>query len=140
MMIHLAGEYHDGSRISLDLREQFGERVELEMFEFSEPPIQFRLLQDGSPLLKWQSGNTEFWHLAHPARGTWWQQGNSEFSGYKPHRSDVATCGVLSRGVELECGVLCGRYLLFVWLREGTYPTKGSCSDSMQLETAEAAS
>jgi len=54
-----------GSTISLDLEKLFGERVELEAFQFVFPPIDFRLVRGDKPLQEWQKGNSEIYDLQH---------------------------------------------------------------------------
>jgi hypothetical protein len=48
MMLSLRAPF--GSTISLDLREKFGDRVELDCFQFVIPPVEFRLIRLGRPL------------------------------------------------------------------------------------------
>jgi hypothetical protein len=50
-----------GSTLSLDLREQFGERVEIECFHFIIPPVEFRLVRNSNALQEWQPENTEMY-------------------------------------------------------------------------------
>jgi hypothetical protein len=52
-----------GATISLDLEGLFGERVELEAFQFISPPIEFRLVRGDKPLQEWQKGNSEIYDL-----------------------------------------------------------------------------
>jgi hypothetical protein len=48
MMLSLRAPF--GGAISLDLRGQFGDRVELQCFQFVVPPVEFRLVGNGMPL------------------------------------------------------------------------------------------
>ena len=66
MIITIVGRA--GQHISLDLREQFREGVEIDCFQFIVPPIEFRLVRNGAPLQDWQAGSTETYDLQHPAR------------------------------------------------------------------------
>ncbi len=49
--------------LSLDLREQFGLRVEFEAYNFIMPPIEYRFCRDSEPICKWRRGDTEFHDL-----------------------------------------------------------------------------
>jgi hypothetical protein len=109
-----------GSTLSLDLREQFGESVELECFHFVVPPVEFRLVRDGNPLQEWQAENREMYDLQHGPRVKVWGRDDHWFVNDVEHRDDVMTCGVLSRNVALETRGLGVNFVLLVWLREGT--------------------
>jgi hypothetical protein len=110
-----------GSTLSLDLREQFGERVELECFHFVVPPIEFRLVRDGSPLQEWQAGNAEMYDLQHSPGIKQWGRDGHWFVNDVAHRDDVMTCGAMSRNLVLETRGLGINFVLLVWLREGTW-------------------
>lgn len=86
-----------GSAISLDLRKQFGDRVELDCFQFVIPPVEFRLIRDGRPLQEWQAGNSDMYDLQHgPGVGQWVRDGHWFFNDLD-HRHDVMTCGCFRR-------------------------------------------
>ena len=122
MILHLAGSF--GSTISLDLRERFGERAELECFHFVLPPIEFRLVRNGVALQEWQSGNTEMYDLQHGPQLTEWSRNRHRFINDLKHRSDVATCGILSKDVTMETRGLVGTFSLLVWPRVSTCRTR----------------
>jgi hypothetical protein len=61
MMLSLRAPF--GGAISLDLRGQFGDRVELQCFQFVIPPVEFRLVRNGMPLQEWQPANPDMYDL-----------------------------------------------------------------------------
>jgi hypothetical protein len=118
VILTLRGSF--GSAASLDFTARFGASVELEHFHFVTPPIEFRLVRDGRPLQEWQPGNTEMYDLQHGPGVTAWERDDHWFVNDLNHRSDVMTCGVLSKNVVMETRGLAGDFILLVWLREGT--------------------
>jgi hypothetical protein len=84
-----------GARLSLDMEG------ELEGFQFVSPAVEFRLARDGSPLGEWQECDTEYHTLQRPCLG--------------------GTCGLTAKGLAMEIRGLCGRFILLVWRREGTF-------------------
>src|SRR5215831_2678555 len=86
-----------GQLISLDLREQLGERVEIECFHFLVPPIEFRLVRNGVPLQDWQAGSNAMYDLQHPSGVKEWSRDGHCFTNDLEHRDNVLTCGVLAR-------------------------------------------
>lgn len=122
-----------GNRLSLDLREKLGERVELQSFHFIVPPMQFRLVRNNVPLQEWQTGNTEMYDLQHGPTGKEWGRGGNWFINDLHHRNDVATCGVLSRDVEIETRGLGFPISLHVWAREGTFAAKPATVESLRI-------
>jgi hypothetical protein len=65
---------------------------ELEGFHFVNPPVEFRLVRDGSPLAEWQTWDTEYHTPQYPVLG--------------------GTRGLKAQGLALETRVLCGRFVL----------------------------
>jgi hypothetical protein len=109
-----------GSTLSLDLRNRFGESVELESFHFVTPPVEFRLTRLGVPLQDWQAANTEMYDLQHGPPVANWERAGHWFRNDLRHRNDVMTCGVLSRDLLMETRGLALHFVLLVWLREST--------------------
>jgi hypothetical protein len=109
-----------GSTLSLDLRNKFGQPVELQCFQFITPPIEFRLLRKETPLQDWQAGNTEMYDLQHPPSVVEWARDGHSFTNDLCHRHDVMTCGVLSQDLFMETRGLALSFVLLVWLREST--------------------
>jgi len=109
-----------GESISLDLSKQFGDRAEIECFHFLEPPGEFRLVRNGTPLQDWQAGNREMYDLQHPPTIKEWQRDERRFTNDLQHRDDVMTCGVLSTGLAIETRGLAFPVTLLVWPREST--------------------
>jgi hypothetical protein len=109
-----------GSAISLDLQARLGERVELECFQFVVPPIEFRLVRNGTPLQDWQVGNTDLYDLQHGPGIREWERGEHRFINDLDHRHDVYTCGVLSSDLVMETRGLAGQFLLLAWPRMST--------------------
>jgi hypothetical protein len=109
-----------GSTLSLDLRNTFGQSVELQCFQFITPPIEFRLLRKETPLQEWQAGNTEIYDLQHPPSVAEWARDGHSFTNDLCHREDVMTCGVLSQDLRMETRGLALTLVLMVWLREST--------------------
>ncbi len=99
MIITISGRA--GQPISLDVREQFGERVEIDCFHFIVPPIEFRLVRNGAPLQDWQAGSTEMYDLQHPARAKEWSRDGHRLVDDLQHRDDVMTCGVLAKDLAI---------------------------------------
>lgn len=110
-----------GSIISLDLRKEFGERVELAFFQFVVPPIEFRLVRNQRPLQIWQSANTDVYDLQHCPRVKRWERDSHWFINDLDHRPDVRTCGVRSEDLGMQTRGLGLNCVLLVWLREGTF-------------------
>lgn len=74
---------------------------ELEGFQFVNPPIEFRLIRDGSPFTEWQVCDTEY---------------------HTPQRPRVGgTCGLEAKGLAIETRGLCRRFTLLIWRRDGTF-------------------
>jgi hypothetical protein len=113
-----------GQSISLDLREQLGERVEIDCFHFLVPPIEFRLVRNGLPLQEWQAGSQDMYDLQHPAEAKEWSRAGHWFSNDVEHRDDVVTCGVLSKELAVETRGLGFPIELLVWPRESTCRSK----------------
>ena len=112
-----------GSSISLDLRAELGERVELESFQFVTPPVEFRLTRNSVPLQEWQADNTEMYDLQHGPSVKEWSRDGHRIINDLDHRHDVSTCGVLSKYLVMETQGLALRFVLLVWLRESTCRT-----------------
>ena len=122
-----------GQPVSLDLREQFGERVEIDCFHFIVPPIEFRLVRNGAPLQDWQAGSTEMYDLQHPARAKEWSRDGHRFVDDLQHRDDVMTCGVLSKELAIETTGLAFPITLLVWPRESTCRAKVSTDRGLPI-------
>jgi hypothetical protein len=122
-----------GQTLSLDLRQQLGERVELELFHFVEPPLEFRLVRKGLPLQDWQSAGAELYDLQHPPKCKRWSRDNHFFVNDLVHRTDVATCGVLSKDLGIETRGLALPIVLLVWPRETTFTAKPAVVESLQI-------
>lgn len=118
MMLKLCGSF--GCTVSLDFREQFGESIELECFQFLIAPIEFRLVRNGRPLQEWQASNTETYDLQHGPGVEQWTRNGHSFINDLDHRHDVMTCGILSRDLLMETRGLSLNFLLLIWLREST--------------------
>jgi hypothetical protein len=112
-----------GSSVQLDFRNEFGEKVEVESFQFITPPIEFRLVRHGVPLQDWQAGNTEMYDLQHGPSVNEWSRDGHRIINDLDHRHDVSTCGVLSKDLVMETQGLAFRFVLLVWLRESTCRT-----------------
>lgn len=110
-----------GGTLSLDLRKQFGQRVELDCFQFVIPPVEFRLVRDNRPLQEWQPANTDMYDLQHGPGVGQWARDDHWFINDLDHRPDVLTCGLLCRNVMMETRGLGFDFLLLVWLRDGTW-------------------
>ena len=124
-----------GSTISLDFRKQFGERVELESFQFVTPPVEFRLMRNEKPLQEWQTATTEMYDLQHGPGVKEWARNDHWFTNDLDHRHDVMTCGVLSRDLILQTRGLGLQFVLLIWLREGTWRVlPGYSSTSIEAE------
>jgi hypothetical protein len=119
MMLSLRALF--GSTISLDLRKQFGDRVELDCFQFVIPPVEFRLVRLGRPLQEWQKGNSDMYDLQHPPGVRQWVRDSHWFVNDLDHWRDVMTCGLLSQNLAMETRGLGFDFLLLVWLRENTW-------------------
>lgn len=109
-----------GSTISLDLEGFFGEKVELEAFQFISPPIEFRLVRGDKPLQEWQKGNSEIYDLQHCPGVKNWARDAHWFTNDFDHRQDVMTCGILSRDLAMQTRGLGLTFVLMIWLRQGT--------------------
>jgi len=112
-----------GSAVSLDLRKQFGESVELESFCFVTPPSEFRLLRRTTPLQKWQAANTDMYDLQHSPSVKEWCRDGRRFINDLDHRHDLMTCGILSKDLVMETRGLGFAFVLLVWPRESTFRT-----------------
>jgi len=112
-----------GSPLSLDLRKQFGESVELESFHFVRPPLEFRLVRQRTPLQEWQSANTDMYDLQHGPGVKEWSRDGRRLINDLDHRHDVMTCGVLSKDLVMETRGLAFDFVLLVWPRESTCRT-----------------
>jgi hypothetical protein len=119
MMLSLRAPF--GGTISLDLRWQFGDRVELQCFQFVIPPVEFRLVRNGMPLQEWQPANTDMYDLQHGPGVKQWARDDHWFINDLDHRQNVMTCGLLSQNVMMETRGLGFDFLLLVWLRDGTW-------------------
>jgi hypothetical protein len=115
-----------GCTLSLDLRKRFGESVELQCLQFVTPPIEFRLLRQDVPLQDWQAANTGMYDLQHPPSVARWARDGHWFTNDLHHRSDVMTCGVLSKDLYMETRGLGLQFVLLVWPRESTVRTPRS--------------
>lgn len=109
-----------GTLLNLDFTDRFGALVELECFHFVTPPIEFRLSRLGRPLQEWQTANTEMYDLQHGPGAKKWCRNGHWFTNDLHHRTDVATCGVLSRDLVMDTRCLGLNFILHVWLREST--------------------
>ena len=118
MILTLSGV--SGSAISLDLRKRFGESVELECLHFVAPPLEFRLVRQGTPLQDWQSANTDMYDLQHGPGVKEWSRDGHRFTNDLDHRHDAMTCGVLSKDLAIETRGLGFDFVLLVWPREST--------------------
>jgi hypothetical protein len=67
-MLTFTGSF--GSTLSLDLTNEFGQKVELQCFQFIIPPLEFRLMRQDVALQDWQEANTEMYDLQHEMRST----------------------------------------------------------------------
>lgn len=119
MMLSLRAPF--GSTISLDLRKQFGDRVELDCFQFVIPPVEFRLVRGGRPFQEWQERNSDMYDLQHGPGVGQWARDSHWFVNDLDHRRDVMTCGLLSQNLAMETRGLGFDFLLLVWLRESTW-------------------
>ncbi len=119
MMLSLRAPF--GGTISLDLRMHFGDRVELDCFQFVIPPVEFRLVRNGRPLQEWQPASTDMYDLQHGPGVKQWARDDHWFINDLDHRHDVMTSGLLSKNVVMETRGLGFDFLLLVWLREGTW-------------------
>lgn len=131
MIITISGPA--GQPLSLDLREQFGERAEIDCFHFIVPPIEFRLVRNGAPLQDWQCGSTEMYDLQHPARAKAWSRDGHRFVNDLRHRDDSVTCGVLSKELAIETTGLAFPITLLVWPREITCRAKVSTDGGLPI-------
>ncbi len=131
MIITLSGPA--GQPLSLDLREQFGERVEIDCFHFIVPPIEFRLVRNGAQLQDWQAGSIEMYDLQHPASAKEWARNGHRLINDLKHRDDVMTCGVLSKELAIETTGLTFPITLLVWLRERTCRAKVSTDKGLPI-------
>jgi len=113
-------EFLAGQTLNLDLSEQLGPRVELECFQFISPPIEFRLTRGRLPLQDWQTGNRDLYDLQHGPAVQDWCRDDHLFINDCHHRDDVATCGVLAKGLTIETTGLNFPITLMVWPREST--------------------
>jgi hypothetical protein len=127
MMRSLSTPY--GATISLDFRKQFGDRVELNCFQFVIPPVEFRLVRNSRPLQEWQAANTDMYDLQHGPGVRQWARDDHWFINDLMHRHDVMTCGLLSHNVLMETRGLGFDFLLLVWLREGTWRAATTLAD-----------
>ena len=100
MMLSLRAPF--GGTISLDLRKRFGDRVELDCFQFVIPPVEFRLGRNKRPLQDWQAANTDMYDLQHGPGAEQWARDDHWFVNDLDHRHDVLTCGLLSQDVMIH--------------------------------------
>jgi len=114
-----------GTTLSLDLRSQFGQTVELQSFHFITSPLEFRLIRNDLALQEWQAGNTEMYDLQHPPLVAEWTRDGHSFTNDLCHRKDVMTCGVLSQHLRMETRGLASTFVLMVWIRESTVRSQG---------------
>jgi hypothetical protein len=110
-----------GSLLSLDLTATLGPAVELQCFQFVLPPAEFRLTRQGVALQEWQLANTGIYDLQHGPGVAKWCRDDRWFINDLNHRTDVATCGVLTKNLAMETRGLAFDFLLLVWPREGTF-------------------
>jgi hypothetical protein len=110
-----------GNPLSLDFANALGPSVELQCFQFIVPPIEFRLMRHGMALQDWQLGNTDSYDLQHGPGATTWCRDNHWFINDLNHRTDVTTCGVLSKNLVMKTRGLALEFLLLVWTREATF-------------------
>jgi len=115
-----------GSTVSLDLSEKLGEQIEIDHLCFTAAPAEFRILRNGIGITLWHSGDTTTHNLQRTGLMQW---GESQSRGHdplqffdRPHRRDVMTFGILTKGLALETRGLVGNFSLLVWPREGTFP------------------
>jgi hypothetical protein len=115
-----------GNQLSLDFTGTLGPSVELQCFQFIVPPIEFRLMRRGVALQDWQVGNMDSYDLQHgPGAPTWCRDGHW-FINDLNHRTDVATCGLLSKDLVMESRGLPLEFMLLVWPRETTFRASSS--------------
>lgn len=117
-----------GNLLSLDLTATLGPSVELQCFQFVVPPVEFRLTRRGSALQEWQIANTEIYDLQHGPGVTRWCRDERWFINDLNHRTDIVTCGVLSKDLAMETRGLAFDFLLLVWPREGTFHARAATS------------
>jgi hypothetical protein len=91
-----------GSCISLDFGSEFGEKVELESFQFIAPPIEFRLVRNGVAVQEWQACNTEMYDLQHGPGVKQWSRDGHWLHNDLDHRHDLVTCGILAKDLVME--------------------------------------
>ena len=113
--------------MSLDLRSQFGPRVELEMFNFIETPEEFRLCRDGKPICGWRPGDRELHDLQRTHLPVWRERNTGFEYSDPPQETDHVTFGLSPVGLTLETNGLIGTPRMIVNLRPGTFP-ESSCS------------
>jgi hypothetical protein len=118
MILTLNGIF--GSAVTLDFRQQLGDSVELECFQFATPPVEFRLVRHDRPLQEWQKANTKLYDLQHCPGIQRWARDNHWFINDLDHRCDVATCGILAKDLFMETRGLGLSFVLLVWPREST--------------------
>lgn len=115
--------------LSLDVRNEYGPRVELEAFTFvNDPPAEFRFCRDGIPLCDWNPGDRDFHDLQRNRLETWTERDGEIRYTDPPQPTDHVTFGLSPRGLTLETRSLIGSPLLLVWLRQGTFSESGSCA------------
>lgn len=117
-----------GDPLSLDLTGTLGPSVELQCFQFVVPPVEFRLVRNGLALQDWQVGNTDMYDLQHGPRITAWERDDHRFINDLNHRTDVVTCGVLSKDLAVETRGLAFPFQLMLWPREGTFRERATSS------------
>jgi len=117
-MLTFTGSF--GSTLNLDLRNKFGQKIELQCFQFVIPPLEFRLMRQDVALQEWQAANTDMYDLQHPPAVAMWARNDHGFTNDLQHRHDVATSGVLSQDLFMETRGLALSFVLLVWLREST--------------------
>jgi hypothetical protein len=112
---------------SIDLREQFGPRVELQGFSFGEPPIEFRFCRRGHPICDWRRGDSEYHDLQRGSLTTWHERGTGFAYTDPAQDTDHVTFGLSPDGLTLETRGLLGAPSVLIDLRPGSYPESGTC-------------
>ncbi len=119
---------HRGST-SLDIRGQFGPRVEIQGYSFIESPIEYRFCRNDKPICDWRQGDNEFHDLQRGAL-SWWMERGTGFLYNDPnpaHQPGHVTFGLSPIGLTIETCGLVGNPSVWIELRPGTYPETGHC-------------
>jgi hypothetical protein len=119
---------HNGAT-SIDIRGQFGPRVEIQGYNFIEPPIEYRFCRNGKPICDWRPGYTDFHDLQRGPLPRWWERGTDFLyeDPDPPHQQGHVTFGLSPVGLFIETRGLAGTPSVWIELRPGTYPEAGSC-------------